>query len=271
MHYNRRKIAFVVASSDHGTMIVNRFDYRMVDKDKAIGVGLQILEKSSFDSEEVDLALHLLDVRRKYFGDGVMAIDCGANIGVHTIEWAKKTTGWGSVIAIEAQERVYYALAGNIAINNCFNARALHAAVAATSGSMKIPNPNYLAAGSFGSLELRKSARNEFIGQKVDYSEQSLVEVRSIALDSLNLERIDFIKIDVEGMELEALEGAAASIKKARPILIIESVKSDKAKLRSWLQNLNYQVYTMGMNYLAIHESDPSRAHVKVAEPKPAA
>jgi FkbM family methyltransferase len=51
-----------------------------------------------------------------------VAIDCGANIGTHTIEWAKKMTGWGAVIGIEAQERIFYALAGNIAINNCFNA-----------------------------------------------------------------------------------------------------------------------------------------------------
>ena len=35
--------------------------------------------------------------------DGVVAIDCGANIGVHTIEWATSMTGWGSVLSIEAR------------------------------------------------------------------------------------------------------------------------------------------------------------------------
>ena len=43
-------------------------------------------------------------------------------------------TGWGIVIAIEAQERIYYALAGNLALNNCFNARAIHAAVSTAPG-----------------------------------------------------------------------------------------------------------------------------------------
>jgi FkbM family methyltransferase len=52
--------------------------------------------------------------------------------------------GWGQVIAIEAQERVYYALAGNIAINNCFNARAMLAAVGNQSGVLRIPRPDYL-------------------------------------------------------------------------------------------------------------------------------
>src|SRR5215510_4509215 len=139
MRNPKRKIAFVLAASDHGTMIVNRLDYRMVDHKSGFGVGFQILEGSSFDPGEVDTALTLLDLRRKHFGDGIVALDCGANIGVHTIEWAKRMSGWGQVIAIEAQERLFYGLAGNIAINNCFNARALHAAVAARSGTMKIP------------------------------------------------------------------------------------------------------------------------------------
>ena len=127
----KRKIAFVLASTDHGTMIINRFDYRMVKEQEGYGVGFQILEDGAYNRHEIDLTLTLLELRRKYFGDGVVAIDCGANIGVHTIEWAKKMTGWGSVVAVEAQERIFYALAGNIAINNCFNATAVFAAVSA--------------------------------------------------------------------------------------------------------------------------------------------
>src|SRR5262249_39889953 len=143
-------LAFVLASSNHGTMIVNRFDYRMVSGDAGYGVGFQILETAAFDPAEVKLALELLAMRRRHHGDGVIAIDCGANIGVHTIEWASAMTGWGSVIAIEAQERIYYALAGNIAINNCFNAIALHAAVSSEPGIMLIPTPDDLVPSRFG-------------------------------------------------------------------------------------------------------------------------
>src|SRR5579883_1534557 len=139
----QRKLAFVLAASNHGTMIVNRLDYRMINANEGFGVGFQILETASFDPQEVMLAVQLLAARRRHHGDGVLAIDCGANIGVHTIEWAVAMPGWGSVLAIEAQERIYYALAGNIAINNCFNAMALHAAVSSEPGVMTIPNPNY--------------------------------------------------------------------------------------------------------------------------------
>src|SRR5260370_29078245 len=115
-----RKIAFVIASSAHGPLIINRFDYN-TSGSTAYGVGIQLLENGAFDKAEVDLTCQLLDLRRKYYGDGVIAIDCGANIGVHTVEWSRHMTGWGAVTAIETQNRVSYPLSVTIAINNAFN------------------------------------------------------------------------------------------------------------------------------------------------------
>ena len=249
-----RKLAFVMASSNHGTMIVNRFDYRMIDQNRGYGVGFQILETSSFDPTEVRLALDMLALRRKHHGDGVVGIDCGANIGVHTIEWAKAMTGWGSVLSIEAQERIYYALAGNIAINNCFNAIAVNGAVSNESGVMDIPNPNYFMPSSFGSLELRQRSGNEFIGQPIDY--QNTVSVRKLTLDEFGLARVDLIKIDVEGMELEALDGAAKTIERSRPIMLIEKIKADATQLRQWLESRGYVIIEAGINLLVIHSTD---------------
>jgi FkbM family methyltransferase len=209
------------------------------------------------------MALQLLDLRRRYHGNGVLAIDCGANIGVHTVEWAIAMTGWGSVIAIEAQERIYYALAGNIAINNCFNAIAYHAAVSSESGVMRIPMPDYRTASSFGSLELRKRDGNEYIGQPIDYSEANTVVIRKMTLDALQLPRVDLIKIDVEGMEMEALEGAQATIEKSRPILLVESIKAGGDMLRPWLLERGYKVINVGINVLAIHQSDETLTQLK--------
>ena len=257
----QRKLAFVLASSNHGTMIVNRLDYRMVSADAGFGVGFQILETASFDPAEVKLAVGLLTARRRHYGDGVLALDCGANIGVHTIEWAIAMTGWGSVLAIEAQERIYYALAGNIAINNCFNAMALHAAISSESGVMTIPNPNYMVPASFGSLELRQRANNEFIGQAIDYTKNT-AEVRKVALDEFNLPRVDFIKLDVEGMELEALEGAEKTIKSTRPILLVEKIKSNSEQLHRWFSDRGYVLQEVGINILAFHSDDKTLAEL---------
>jgi len=251
-----RKLAFVLASSNHGSMIVNRFDYRMIDQTRGFGVGYQILETGSFDPGEVKLVLDMLLLRRKYYGDGVVAIDCGANIGVHTVEWAKMMTSWGSVLSIEAQERIYYALAGNIAINNCFNAIAVHGAVSSESGVMQMPTPNYSVPSSFGSLELRQRSGNEYIGQPIDY--QNLVNVRKLALDEYNLPRLDLIKIDVEGMEMEVLQGAAQSIERSHPVMLIEKIKSDTGQLRPWLEARGYLLVEANINLLAIHSADKS-------------
>src|ERR1700748_710466 len=157
-----RKLAFVLAATEHGTMIVNRFDeYRRPDN-SAFGVGFQLLENAAYDPSDVGLLLMLLDLRQRCYGAGVVAVDCGANIGVHSVEWARHMNGWGIVIAIEGQERLYYALAGNLALTNCLNARATRAAVSPAPGTMKIPNPNYLVPGSFGSLELKHRDGAEF-------------------------------------------------------------------------------------------------------------
>jgi FkbM family methyltransferase len=264
-----RKIAFVVAATEHGTMILNRFDHCMYNEGNGIGVGLKIFENSAFEPEEVDTALWLLSLRRQHFGDGVVALDCGANIGVHTVEWAKHVNGWGQVIAIEAQERVFYALAGNIVINNCLNARAMHAAVAAQNGTMRIPTPDYLSPGSFGSLELRLSGHNEFIGQTIDYSDAATVEIRTITIDSLDFARLDLLKIDVEGMEIEALAGAVASLARCRPVVMVESLKSDARRLRETLEQHGYRVFAAGINLLAIHGEDKTLTDFERADAPP--
>jgi FkbM family methyltransferase len=258
-----RKVAFIISATDHGTMIVNRFDQHVVER-AGYGVGFQLLETASYDAGDVDLILKMLDLRRQHYGDGVVAVDCGANVGVHTVEWAKRMTGWGVVLAFEAQERIYYALAGNIAINNCFNARANYAAVTSQPGTMKIPKPNYLAPASFGSLELKQRENTEFIGQTIDYSESKMVDVQTTSLDSFNFPRLDLIKIDVEGMELDVLAGGVKCIANHRPILFIEMLKTDKDKLRAWLESFDYSIFDMGMNFLALHKADKCLSHLQI-------
>jgi hypothetical protein len=63
-----RKLAFVLAASDHGTIIVNRYDYHFVDQNRGFGVGLDILETAAFDRDGVDFAAGLLTLRRQYYG-----------------------------------------------------------------------------------------------------------------------------------------------------------------------------------------------------------
>ena len=97
-----------------------------------------------------------------------------------------------------------------------------------------------------------------------------MVDVRAVNLDSFNFNRVDPIKMDVEGMEIDALAGAAASIGRHHPILLVEMVKTDSAKLPARLKALGYSVIVTGMNFLAIHKDNECPAHVTMAETNPA-
>jgi FkbM family methyltransferase len=258
----KRPIPFVLISSNHGSMIINRNDYRMVNENNGYGVGYDLLNTSSFCQEEIDLVILLLNKRRISFGNGVVAIDCGANVGVHTIEWSRAMYGWGEVLSFEAQEKIYYALAGNIAINNCLNATARLAAVGDHCSIINIPEPDYLIPSSFGSFELKESNSNEFIGQEINYKKTKSIPLLSI--DSLDLKRIDFIKIDVEGMEIEVLNGAKVSIGANHPIMFIEIVKSNRSMIEEFLISNGYKLFLLNMNMLAIHQNDPVLHNIKI-------
>jgi FkbM family methyltransferase len=267
MSFPPRPIAYVLASTNHGSMIVNRNDFAIASETGgAFGVGMQLLTASQFDMNEIELALLMLDCRRKHFGDGVIALDGGANIGVHTIEWSRHMHGWGQVLSFEAQEFVFYALAGNIALNNCLNVRARLAALGETCGELIVPRPDYTRPASFGSLELRQRENTEAIGQPISYDAKDGVKVPMIDLPSLDLERLDFMKLDVEGMELDVLRGGREVIERHRPIMLIEMIKSDHVAIKDFLTTLGYRLIPYGIDALAIHESDPTSEQVRTTE-----
>ena len=249
-------IAFVVTSTNQGTLILNKNDYKMVDDGKGFGVGFSLLNTGSYDSVEVDFLKVILNKRRENFGDGVIAVDCGANIGVHTVSWGRMMTTWGHVVSIEAQEKIYYALCGNIAINNCFNVTARNYAVGAENGHLMIPEPNYFKPSSYGSLELKDHPEKEDIGQEITNKKQ----VGMVTIDSIGLQRCDLIKIDVERMEHEVLAGAWGVIDKFHPVLFIEVAKCES--LDVVLKQHNYKTYELGANLLAVHESDPMQVTI---------
>ncbi|QQC67870.1 FkbM family methyltransferase [Paraburkholderia ginsengisoli] len=265
-----RPVAFVLAASNHGSMIVNRNDHHVDAASRSYGVGFQILDKSSFDESEVNLVLTLLDCRRKHFGNGVVAIDGGANIGVHTIEWARHMHGWGHVLGLEAQEVLYYALAGNVALNNCMNARVKLAALGEQCGELVVPQPDYFMPASFGSLELRRNPDNEFIGQPIAYDAAACNTIPMVNLDSLGIERLDLLKLDVEGMELEVLRGGRSVIAKHRPIMVIEVLKSDRAAIEEFVSGFGYRVFPAGrLNIVAVHATDPTLNQITIKNGEP--
>ena len=125
--------------------------------------------------------------------------------------------GWGSVVAIEAQERIYYALAGNIAINNCFNAICMNAAVSSATGTMRVPVPDYLTASSFGSLELQQRDGNEFIGPRSQHIR--VMGDKSTARDTMKAAGVPTVP-GSDGLIADEAEGIEVARQVGFPVMI---------------------------------------------------
>jgi hypothetical protein len=74
------------------------------------------------------------------------------------------------------------------------------------------------------------------------------------------------LKIDVEGMELDVLQGADDTLTRHKPVLIVEAIKADRAQIESVLARLNYRTFPMGLNLLGIHVDDPTLTRLSTTE-----
>ena len=162
---------------------------------------------------------------------GQMVIEVGANIGAHTLHLARLVGPAGVVIAFEPQQVLFYLLCANLALNEQFHVRAYRMAVGGDVGLTKVPPIDYRGDQNFGGVSLSQAAAGDSVG---------LVTLDSfVSMPSLRL-----LKIDVEGMECEVLEGARQTITRHRPILYVENDRRQhSARLIGLLQELEYTLY----------------------------
>ncbi len=152
---------------------------------------------------------------RQLIRPGSVVVDVGANIGAHTLPFARIVGGGGAVVAIEPQRLAFQTLCANMALNSIVNVTCLHAALGPQPARMKVPVLNPWKDLNFGGLALDVAESGE------------TVEVRT--LDSIGFSRCDFIKIDAEGMERGILEGAVRTISRFRPLLYVENDRRDRS------------------------------------------
>jgi len=82
------------------------------------------------------------------------------------------------------------------------------------------------------------------------------IEVQIDRLDSFNLEDISFIKIDVEGHEVEVIEGATVTIRKYRPNILVEIKDQNKVRMSALVERLGYQADRL-IDVLPLTEGSP--------------
>ncbi len=164
---------------------------------------------------------------------GDIVVEVGANIGSHTLFLAQSVGSQGAVLAFEPQRRVFQMLCGNLALNGIENVRALQMGLGDGDGVAKIPALSFAQTVNVGGVSLASTEAAP------DWED---VEVRT--LDSFNLPRLDFLKIDVEGMEEQVLRGAEQTIRRCRPLLYVENDREDKSEsLLRYMLSLGYRLW----------------------------
>lgn len=250
-----RRSAFVLASVMGHAMILSRLDYKtLANGDVETGVGRNLLE---FGHNEGDIAALLCDLAGEcltHHGPGVVFVDGGANIGTHSVTLARHMGAgtdkpWGKVLAFEVQEWTYYALCGNLALNNCFNAGAMRVALGNRNGSIQVPIFDPRVERNVGGTSLLDDQQT----LTEQYATKVPVPIKTI--DSMGFMRLDLMKLDVEGMEAEILEGASRTIARCRPIMVLEWFKCGKEAIENHLPD--YELMPIGIELLAIHKADP--------------
>jgi FkbM family methyltransferase len=162
-----------------------------------------------------------------------VCIDIGANIGYHTIIMSQKAGTRGHVFAYEPIPYIRKQLQDSLALNNIANVTTLETAL----------------SNEKGMLNLHLSETNVAGSSFINTSGTSIkVEVRT--LDSYNYQRVDFIKLDVEGFEYNVLLGATDTVQRCRPTIIFEYSptyyrKSNASHVRDILYFFDTHNYTM--------------------------
>ena len=206
----------IIKECRHGPMIYNRHDQY---------VGRSLHEYGEYNEEESDALCGLLD-------EGDVVLEIGANMGSHTVALAKAVGRTGKVYAFEPQMPLFHLLAGNVALNGLFNVFTYNLAIGAREGTIKVPPLDYKNTGNFGALSLEEN--------------QNGTQVLLKPLDVLagNLSKCKLIKVDVEGMELEVLQGGQKLIERHQPVLYVENDRKEKSKaLLEFVMSIGYQPY----------------------------
>ena len=164
----------------------------------------------------------------KFIRPGDIVVEVGANAGFHTVALAKQVGPSGRVMAFEPQRIIYQMMCGNIALNELWNVFTAQMALGASNGWVSVPPVDYSQEGNFGAVEMCNEGER----------------VQIVTLDSMQLSRCDLIKIDVEGMEQQVLQGGYETIKRSRPVLYVENDREGKQEdLLNYIQSLEYDCY----------------------------
>ena len=201
-----------LAMTRHGPMLFNRHDSV---------VGRSLDWYGEYFEQEAALF-------RQCLRAGDVVVDVGANIGAHTIPMAQRVGSGGRVLAFEPIRLHFQTLCANVALNSIGWVDCIHGALGARDETLHLLDVPMEREENYGGLELAAIPGDQ--------------AVPVFRLDGcFRQNRLRLIKIDVEGMEADVLDGARAVIARFRPALYVENDRVEKSReLILLLQELGY-------------------------------
>lgn len=184
---------------------------------------------------------------------GKDVLDIGAHIGTWSAYMAPHCR---NVYSFEPQKMTYHALNGTIALNGFNNIIPYNVALGTNKMEGKTGKLHIISPDGGGSSLMDDVLKNAHF----DYGDE-IVTIRS--LDSYNFDNIGFIKIDVEGWELEVLKGGVETLKRCGwPKIIFEAnsdswYQSKKRDLFIFVESLGYRIINISIKNMFLAEPNP--------------
>ena len=176
-----------------------------ISKNKA-SVSKSLVFQSNYEFNETNLV-------KKIIKPGWTVMDIGANFGWYSIHFSKLVGQSGSVFSFEPIPETYSELNSNIKLNSCQNVKAFNLALGNKDGTISFGVPNFDGGSGASSEFLKYSKRIQTTMRKLD----DIIKEQKI-------NKVDFIKADIEGGELNMLKGAEKILEYFRPKILIEIV-----------------------------------------------
>ena len=179
--------------------------------------GKWALEESALDAQLRSGAFERAETRfvEGILRPGMTALDVGAHHGYYTLLASMLVGNRGRVIAFEPSPRERIRLEGHIRLNRCENVRIEEVALGAFPGKAEL----FLVEGT---EDYCNSLRPPAVNAKTRRVRVNVTTIDDF-LSSTGLEDVQFIKLDVEGAELDVLKGASNLLRQSpRPVFMVE-------------------------------------------------
>jgi FkbM family methyltransferase len=186
--------------------------------------------------QEVDLFARLL-------GPESNVLEVGAHIGLHAVALSALAPR-GKVVCFEPQRALFQVLCANCALNGRTNVHAYNQGVGNRSGTVDVACTDYETPWNYGSFSIDRGFDTEGAFHGATWSEPVEMVTLDTAPATATIDSLRLLKIDVEGLEAQVIEGGRGLIEELQPVLFVENNKEDKGDaLIAAVRELGYECY----------------------------